>query len=80
MTINYRAIQSVQIRDGVATQTSKVWWHGEDGPEIVNLDLHFNFDDEWENLIHFPQIYSLNKPQYQIDNNGFAVYDYEHPY
>lgn len=80
MIIEYERILSVQVRDGVATHSSKVWWHGEDGPELVDLTKPYQLSQEWENIFTFPLVYSLQEPTYELDVEGFAVYDYEYPY
>lgn len=78
--IDYEKILAVQVRDGIVDQSSVVWWHGEDGPQQVNLKKPYMLIQEWENIVRFPLIYSLQEPLYEIDNDGFAVYDYDYPY
>lgn len=80
MEFDYQAVQSVQVRDGVVTQEDVVWWHGEDGAELINLKAPGQLRHEWENIVDFPLVYSLNEPSYELDNNGYAVYDYKYPY
>lgn len=80
MEFDYQVVQSVQVRDGIVTQEDVVWWYGEDGAELVNLKTLPQRKYEWENIVRFPLVYSLNEPSYEIDNNGYAVYDYKYPY
>lgn len=80
MTIDYESVHSVRVRDGIVYQSSVVWWHGEDGPIRINLKAPHLLMPEWENIVRFPLIYSLQEPLCEIDNDGFAVYDYEYPY
>lgn len=47
---------TLKISDGICTQSDKVWWKSETGPELVNAS------DDWDNIQHYPHFYSIEKP------------------
>lgn len=47
-------------RDGHVSWEAKVWWRGEDGPELVTAN-----GSHWGNLHRYPDVYSLAMPKVQ---------------
>lgn len=57
--------ESLPVRDGYVFKDSKVWWHGESGPDRVLAG------NEWGNISRYPEIYSIQEPIYKV------VYEYD---
>ena len=49
---------TLPVRDGVVTRSTKVWWRGASGPELVIAGdpLH------WGNIRDYPDVYQLTEP------------------
>lgn len=52
---------TIRIRDGWVSQGAKVWWRGNDGPEVVTLT-----GSHWFNAIVFPAYYQMKEPAVKI--------------
>lgn len=48
---------TLPIKDGYVSKTSKVWWRGANGPEHVKAEEH------WDNIQKYPQLYSFIRPK-----------------
>lgn len=71
--MKYDKIISVEIRDGVVTEDSVVWFHYDDVPPEQMLAKNA----PWSLLVAFPDYFSREKPTYKITSSGNTVYDYE---
>ena len=58
--IEYTPAVYYTIRDGDVTANDYVYWAAEDGPVYCKVDTHL------DNLIRYPNLYSISKPEYTI--------------
>lgn len=54
--------ETLPVRDGVVSKTCKVWWRGNDGPELVVA----GDPTHWENVRNYPSAYQLTKPKMKL--------------
>jgi len=52
---------TLPVRDGIVDRLTRVWWRGEDGPDLVIAG------DEWLNIKGFPNIYTLAEPKIKLE-------------
>ena len=58
--------EMLPVRDGSVAIDGKVWWRGEDGPELVDLSKPTDYKAHISNLRDFPKCYQLKKPKTTI--------------
>lgn len=72
--MNFSKIMSVQTRDEVVQQGQDVWLHWIDAaPEQVTTRA----SHVWEDVVRFPDYYSLNEPEFKIKEDGNTIYEYQ---
>ena len=59
-TFGLKKAKTYPVKDGVVTEEDQVWWHAEDGPELVKVKEHK------DNLSRYPMIYSIHKPKTKV--------------
>ncbi len=57
---NLTRVETLPIKDGRIAKHQKVWWKCEEGPQHVFAESH------WENILKYPEIYSLGEPRYTV--------------
>ena len=59
-TFGLKKVKTYPVKDGVVTEEDQVWWHAEDGPELVKVKEHKN------NLTRYPMVYSIHQPKTMV--------------
>lgn len=55
-------VESLPVRDGRVTKTTKVWWRSAEGPELVEA----GHPDHWRNIELYPGSYQLARPKVDL--------------
>lgn len=53
---NLKRIETLPVRDGRVSKDHDVWWRNQNGPQLVQVSLH------WKNIIEHPSAYSIAEP------------------
>lgn len=53
--------ETLPVRDGVVRKDTKVWWRGNDGPQLITAG------DEWVNIKEYPDAYQLKEPKTKVE-------------
>jgi len=55
-------VESLPVRDGRVTKTTKVWWRSSEGPELVEA----GHPSHWCNIELYPGSYQLVRPKVNL--------------